>query len=282
MAGGRQRVVAIDSQHPLRAVLDACEPKPEVSAEREDKHAYAMGLSRELAVFVARALRPLYPNVLPTEDDIGHESLTGSAEGKKRLDVKVWDDFLGLLLLVSLKTYSFQDWNKKQQKAGRYSKNVQLNGKELKDEADVIHRRQPYSVVIAIMFVPDTACDDGNPQSTSDTQGPSSFASIVRRLRVRTDRALDPDEKRFDRYDLTEQLYIGLYRYEGEDRGAVRFFDVTTDPPRNGRPADSATLSLDELVSEIERLVTLRNRLGIEWATLAEELADAGEVEVEE
>jgi hypothetical protein len=261
-----------DKKHPLRALLDALEPKPDVSDDREDKHAYAMGLSRALAVFTARALRPEFPNVLPTEDDVGHESLTGSAEGTKRLDVKVWDETLGLLLLVSLKTYSFRDWSSKTKKAGRYTKNIQRNGKELKDEADVIHRRQPYAVIVAIMFVPDSVCLDSNPDSPSEVQGPSSFASIVRRLRVRTGRAIDPDEKRFDRYDLTERLYIGLYRYDVPERGALRFFDVMRDPPRNGLPAQSATLSLDQLVAETRKLVADRNSTGIEWATLTEEL----------
>jgi hypothetical protein len=263
---------------PLRDVLDSVEPKPDVSAEREDKHAYAMALSRKLALLMAGVLRPAFPNVLPTEDNVGPESLTGSAEGKKRLDVKVWDEMLGLVLLASLKTYSFQDWNKKKQVAGRYSKNIQRNGKELKDEADVIHRRQPYSVIVAIMFIPDGACRDGNPDSTSDVQGPSSFASIVRRLRVRTGRALSPDEKRFDRFDLTEKLYVGLYRYEEPDRGALRFFDVMDDPPRNGVPPESTTLSLDELVAEVKQTVEERNSVGIEWATLTEEI----EEEIEE
>jgi hypothetical protein len=267
-----QVATAADKDHPLRQLLDELEPKPDVSADREDKHAYAMALSRKLAVFMARSLRPAFPSVLPTEDDVGHESLTGSAEGKKRLDVKVWDEMLGLLLLVSLKTYSFRDWSGKTKKAGRYTKNIQRNGKELKDEADVIHRRQPYSVIVAIMFLPDSACLDGNPESTSDVQGPSSFASIVRRLRVRTGRALNPDEKRFDRYDLTERLYVGLYSYDGPGRGALRFFDVMQDPPRNGSPPDTSTLTLDELATEIKRLVDERNSTGIEWATLTEEI----------
>jgi hypothetical protein len=258
--------------HPLRAVLDELEPKPPESADREDKHAYASTLSRKLALVVADSLREAFPTVLPTSENLGHESLTGSAEGKKRLDVKIWDELLGLVLLVSLKTYSFQDWNGKAKTAGRYTKNIQRNGKELKDEADVIHRRQPYSVIIAILFLPDSACMDGNPDSTSNVQGPSSFASIVRRLRVRTGRALDPDEKRFDRFDLTERLYVGLYRYDGEDRGAVRFFDVLDDPPRNGIPAASTTLTLDDLVDEIQVLVKKRNDSGIEWSTLTDEI----------
>lgn len=268
-----------DDRHPLLDILDALEPKPDVSATREDKHAYASALSRRLAVFMADALRPTYPGVLPMNGEVGHESLTGSAEGTKRLDVKVWNELLGLELLVSIKTYSFQDWNNKTASAGRYSKNIQRNGKELKDEADVIHRRQPYAVIVAILFLPDIACTDGNPSSTSDFLGPSSFASIVRRLRVRTGRALDPDEKRFDRFDLTERLYIGLYRYEGPDRGAIRFFDVQENPPRNGPPARSSTLDMNELVEAIQMLVDRRNESGIEWAALTDEITSIDDVE---
>ncbi len=253
------------SDRPLEAVLLAVEPKPDVSASREDKHAYASRLSRALAVMMASALRPHFPNIIPTPDDVGHESATGSASGKKRLDVKVWDDKLGLELLVSIKTYSFRDWSGKTKSAGRYTKNVQRNGMELKDEADVIHRRQPYSVMVALFFLPIDACDDGD-ESTSQDRGASSFASIVRRLRHRQGRAIDPDERSFDRYDLAEKLYVALYEPENPDtRGWLRFFDVASNPPRTGRPAETATLDLAGLAAEIRELVTRRNTAGFDW-----------------
>src|SRR5262245_51314612 len=215
---------------PLRSVLDALEPKPDVSASREDKHAYASRLSRSLAVLIASALRPRFPKIIPTPDDTGHESPTGSASGKKRLDVKVWDDKLGLELLVSIKTYSFRDWSSKTKTAGRYTKNVQRNGMELKDEADVIHRRQPYSVMVALFFLPIDACDDGDVSASSD-KGASSFASVVRRLRHRQGRAIDPNERSFDRFDLAEKLYVALYEPIGDEtRGWLRFFDVANNP----------------------------------------------------
>lgn len=266
-----RRKPQIDIERPMRALLDELS-KPPVSAPREDKHAYASGLSRKLAVLLARALRPVFPSVLPTEDDIGHESPTGSAEGKKRLDVKVWDDTLGLVLLVSIKTYSFQDWDGKKKRAGRYSKNIKRNGLELKDEADVIHRRQPYSVIVAIMFMPFNACEDGDPSKTSGIQGVSSFASAVGRLRVRTGRAIDPDERRFERFDLAERLYVGLYEYDDTSlRGAVQFFNVEDDPPRTGRPSEAMTTSLKQLVAEVKGLVDERNTKGIDWSVLTEE-----------
>ncbi len=49
------------------------------------------------------------------------------------------------------------------------------------------------------------------------------------------------------------------------------------DPPRNGIPPASATLSLGELAAEIKRLVDERNSTGIEWATLTEEIDEVDE-----
>lgn len=261
----------------MSSVLEAVEPKPDVSASREAKHAYASRLSRALAVYVASALRPRYPHILPTEDDVGHESSTGSATGRKRLDVKVWDERLGLELLVSIKTYSFRDWNGRTKTAGRYTKNVQRNGMELKDEADVIHRRQPYAVMIALFFLPIDACDDGDPAASGD-RGASSFASIVRRLRLRQGRSIDPGERAFDRFDLTEKLYIGLYEYaDVEKRGWLRFFDTADNPPRTGRPSEGSLRTLDELAAEIQSLVRLRNTAGFDWEAAVEEVDSAGE-----
>lgn len=271
---------SIEPDAPLAALLDAVEPKPIVSAVREKKHAYASRLSRALAVLVSSALRPHYPNIIPTEDDVGHESATGSASGRKRLDVKVWDDRLGLELLVSIKTYSFRDWSSRTQAAGRYTKNVQRNGMELKDEADVIHRRQPYSVMVALFFLPIDACDDGDPTTSAD-RGASSFASIVRRLRLRQGRSIDPGERSFDRFDLAEKLYVGLYEYSDIDsRGWLRFFDVADNPPRTGRPSEGTLRTLEGLASEIKALVGQRNTAGFDWeaaATEAETEAEEGE-----
>lgn len=267
-------------ERPLQAVLQAVEPKPEVEASREAKHAYASRFSRALAVTMASALRPYFPNIIPTPDDAGHESPTGSASGKKRLDVKVWDDKLGLELLVSIKTYSFRDWSGKTKSAGRYTKNVQRNGMELKDEADVIHRRQPYSVMVALFFLPVDACDDGDDTMPQD-RGASSFASIVRRLRHRQGRAIDPNERSFDRFDLAEKLYVALYEPQAVDtRGWLRFFDAANNPPRTGRPAEGSLLDIDALAVEIRDLVRRRNTAGFDWeVAVAETEADHEEEE---
>lgn len=278
MAKKRDLRDLVSDPQPMRDILVTVEPKPVESAPREDKHAYATRLSRALAMLIADALRPQYrardEDVSPRPDNTGHESPTGSAHGKKRSDVKVWDNTLGLKLLVSIKTYSFRDWDGKKKIAARYTKNIQRNGFEIKDEADTIHRRQPYSVMVALFFLPMAACDDGDADTTGDTKGISSFASIVRRLRVRTGRALDPNDKRFDRFDLTEKLYIGLYDFEPDapdKHGRLGFFDVESDPPRTGRPSAQSLKSLPQLITEIKALEKKRNETGIDWEVLTEE-----------
>jgi hypothetical protein len=271
----RRRPIPLDEDFPLREALEAAEPKPPVSATREAKHGYAMLLSRGLARTIARALRPQFPGVIPTEDDIGHESLTRGDTGRKRVDVKLWDDDLGLVLLVSLKAYSFRDWTTRKQQAGRYTKNIKRNDFELQAEASTIHKRQPYAVMVAIMFMPWTACDDGNP--ARGEKGLSSFAHDVLVLRRRAGRTEHTDPP-----DLFERVYIALYEYDDPaTRGSVRFFDVTSPPPRTGRPA--RTLSLGEILDDIEGLTNRRNRDTIEWGeSLDEVLISADEIGVED
>ena len=268
--------VAIDPNHPLRGALEAAEPKPDARAEREDKKNYAQRLSNELAQLVADALRDDFPNITPTAGGTGQEASVGVDRGSKRLDVKATDAILGLVLNVSIKTYSFQDYSPSKDRLGRWTKNIVRNDHELRGEAMVLHQRQPYSVLVAIMFEPYEICDDGDRNRESDT-AKSSFAHHVSVLSKRSGRgrrsvygstpgsfvdygAQDP------RYDLFERVFIGLYEQHGEDRGSVRFFDVETRPPRNGRPGDDTTVGFDELIGAIKSEVDRRNRFAPTWA----------------
>src|SRR5579859_6297412 len=139
--------VAIDPSHPLRSALDAAEPKPDARGEREDKKNYAQRLSNELAQLVADALRDDFPNITPTAGGTGQEAAVGVDRGSKRLDVKATDATLGLILNVSIKTYSFQDYSPSKERLGRWTKNIVRNDHELRGEAMVLHQRQPYSVL---------------------------------------------------------------------------------------------------------------------------------------
>jgi hypothetical protein len=217
-------------------------------ANRSEKKNYAQNLSAELALMIAACLRPHYrkARVTPNEDGTRLEFSIGAKIDSKKTDVGVWDDAAGLILGVSIKTYSFRDYHgpTKDRRAhlGRYQRNVKRNDLELRDEADVLHRRQPYAVLFALFFMPRDACWDG-------IAGHSSFAHAVFTFRKRAGR----DSADAARSDLFEKVYIGLFA----DDGTVEFFDVERPPPRNQPPAD--TNSLAELIEAMRRDVIVRN-----------------------
>lgn len=256
---------------PLSTALRMAGAKPAPDADRGAKKNYAQRLSNQLAQVVADGLRPRYPDVTPTAAGAGQEAAVDVAKGRKRLDVKVLDPTLGLVLCVSIKTYSFQDYSPTSGRLGRWTKNIVRNDHELRGEAMVLHQRQPYSVLVAVMFEPWTTCDDGDPTQASDV-GKSSFAHHVTTLAKRTGRGRRPviggeglwvDLGAEDtRYDLFEKVFIGLYDAEG----SVRFFDVDGAPPRNGRPTQAQTLSFEEFLDVVHMEVERRNRFAPAWS----------------
>jgi hypothetical protein len=259
-----------DPNYPLRAALDAAEPKPDPRGDQADKKNYAQRFSNALARVVADALRDDFPSITPTASGAGQEAKVGVDSGQKRLDVKVTDSTVGLLLNVSIKTYSFRDYDKTKDRLLRWTKNIVRNDHELRGEAMVLHQRQPYSVLVGLMFEPYEICEDGK-------RGGSSFAHHVGVLSKRTGRGRRPiyggapgtyvDVGAEDpRHDLFERVFIGLYEQAGEHRGAVRFFDVEAPPPRRGRPSEKQTIDFDTLLELIRLEVDRRNRFAPTWA----------------
>ena len=257
---------------PLAKALRLSGTKPSADSDRSEKKNYAQRLSNQLAQVLADALRQNYPDITPTASGAGQEATVDVTKGRKRLDVKAVDPTLGLILCVSIKTYSFQDYSPTSGKLGRWTKNIVRNDHELRGEAMVLHQRQPYSVLVAVMFEPYATCDDGDPSKSSDV-GKSSFAHHVTTLSKRSGRGKrpvmgGPDRLWVDlgaedtRYDLFEKVYIGLY----DPDGAVRFFDVDEAPPRNGRPAESQTLSFDDFTAAVHGEVERRNRFAPTWS----------------
>jgi hypothetical protein len=264
------------TETPLRGVLDAAEPKPSPDGDRGDKKNYAQRLSNLLATFLADALRQRFPDITPLPDGSQQEARVAVDGGQKRLDVKVTDPTLGLLLNISIKTYSFRDYDNGRRRLGRWTKNIVRNDHELRGEAMVLHQRQPYSVLIAVLFEPFATCDDGDPDSKADVNK-SSFAHHVATLYKRSGRGKRPvygagstawvDFGADDpRYELFERVFIALYETEGDSRGEVRFFDVEKSPPRNGRPKTSDTLSLEQFSAIVDSEVGRRNRIAPTWA----------------
>jgi len=236
------------------ALQQAGLPKPATLTEsggdnRASKKNWAQRFSNALAMTVAEQLRPKYPNarVTPRPDGSGQEFSVGGKVDRKRTDVGIWDDAAGLVAGVSIKTYTFRDTHKatktKPAWITRYVRNVKRNDMELRDEADTLHRRQPYAVLTALFFMNEDACWDG-------VAGQSSFAHVVFTLRKRTGRA-GPDA----RFDLFEHVFIGLF----DEAGHVRFFDVRQSPRRNQPPAESETISLADVLDKLDDAVILRN-----------------------
>jgi len=262
----------IDWSEPLRYAKRHALPRPDATGSAKDKKNYAERLSRGLAETIAEALRSktTFRSITPTADGRGHEVQTRVDGGKKKLDVRLLNDELGLVFSASIKTYSFRDYSPTNEAFGRYQKNVVRNDMELRAEADVIHRRQPYAVMVAFFFMHDGALLDGENKH-------SSFAHAVFTLRKRSGRTSAQDE----RYDRFEKVYIGLFNPDNPVDGHVDFFDVKNNPPRNGKPRQ--LLTLHEVVEEVDHLVKARNDLVYEYDDGAEsDEVDLGTVTAED
>lgn len=229
---------------PLAPIFEKIGSVLDSSVERADKKNYAERLSRELALFVAARLRRRFPaaRVTPLPDGSGQEFRIGGNLDAKRTDVAVWDDRAGLVLGVSIKTITARD-----QKTQRYTKNVLRNDMELRDEADKLHRRQPWAVLAALIFLPEDSTWDGRGEATQ-----SSFAHAVFSFRKRGGR----DAAHAARFDTFEQVYIGLF----DNEGRVGFFDTQDAPRRNQIPG--RLLSVHELLDRMVSGVNERHLVG--------------------
>ncbi len=133
---------------------------------RAVKRDYAQRLSHALAQKIADALRPHFPGILPDEHGKRHKSKSGSASGLKKLDVNYSNPRIGLGLGVSVKTLNFRD-----EATGRFTKNVKRLDGELRAEAQDYHVRQPFAVLIALVFLPEEASRDSEVRSSFGMRG---------------------------------------------------------------------------------------------------------------
>jgi hypothetical protein len=235
------------------SIEDTIRPELEIAGERDlaqttaQKKNYAESLSRALAQRFANALRPSFPGILPDPTGIGQESRARTAKGIKKLDVNYSTVELGLGLGVSIKTVNFRDG-----KTRRYTKNYTRADGELRAEASDYHVRQPYAILVGVVFLPLDACDDGS-------QAPSSFGQAVTIFRFRAGRHEPTGDP-----NLFEKVFIGLYDTSPNNFGRVGFFDVMDAPPRNGRP--EKLLGFAELIQRIRDTYDARNSPEFVWA----------------
>lgn len=235
--------------------LEYAEPRPPPEATT-GKGPFGNRLSKALAVFVANGLRTNFKGILPLPDGTRSESRARTAKGFKKLDVNYSTAELGLGLGVSIKTINYRDPG-----TNRYTKNYSRVDNELRAEAMDYHQRQPFSVLVGLMFLPVDAADDAGTGKGEDAKaGLSSFAAGVKYFRTRS-----PRESSRDDLDLFEGFYIGLYGFEGDERGELVFFDVAEAPPRARRPSSTEALTYEEVLDRIRAVYDSRNNPPFAW-----------------
>ena len=238
----------------LKIALDAAEPRPTASSTQSEKTNYAVRFADKMADEFAIDLAPFFPEI-----EASTARTAASSQGKKQLDVNFSTPKLGLALGISLKSVHTRDATK----PNRYTHNMKRNDEELGIEATVYHERQPYAVMIAVIFLPLDSCTDAKTRTN-----PSSFGSWVQKLRSRVGR-VEPD----DRISLFEKGYIALYKPDGSE---LRFFDIQSAPPKQGVPKYEGDLigldqlprrlmTYEEFLREVYGAYQLRNHTEFQW-----------------
>ena len=129
--------------------------RPAETAERGDKKNYAERLSSCAAFSPPDRLRPSFPEYSPGQDGRRlRKTPARTAKGFKKLDVNYSTTELGMGLGVSIKTVTARD-----PRTRRYTKNyTDVSDAELRAEAVDYHKRQPFAVMVALIFLPIDAC----------------------------------------------------------------------------------------------------------------------------
>jgi len=233
----------------IKSALEQADGAGGVTPQARKKN-FAERLSRELAQVFADALRARFPSITPTKDGKQHERRTRTAKGVKKLDVNFSTPDLGLGLGLSIKTVNAVD-----ERSQRFTKNFTRIDNELRAEAKDYHQRQPFAVMVAIIFLPSASCDDGSQVAAS------SFGRAVQIFKHRAGRVTARDEE-----ELFERIFVACYEEEGARRGVTWFFDATKPPPKTGKPVVSTRLTAEQLFAEIIATYEARNDPPEVWA----------------
>lgn len=187
---------------------------------------FAIYFAKYMSAEIAAALEPDFPGVR------SGETPSQSVRGPKRVDLNYSTPETGLGLAISFKSVHFGE---KENGAADFIHNMKRNDEELRVEATDHHLRQPYSVLVSVVFLPLEAYAD------FDTSSFASWVAYLWPLKGRT----EPE----DPPDLFELVFIGLY---ARDESELGFYQVGGEVPcpRTGRPRGLLTLP------EFLRLVT--------------------------
>jgi len=222
----------------LVTALKTLPPKPPDTADRAPKQRYSDQVSDVVAPAFAEELRlrnlqdarPTLPGVLGGS---GAERRMSGAIGAKHVDVTWATEESGLMLAVSVKSINFRD-----QKTGNFQKNLTNRRGDLLFEAVTLHRRFPYAVLGAFLFLDKGAAGDATSKRNS------TFVNAHARLRLFTGRT-DPA----GRDEQYERLYIVLLD--------ANPFSPSFEVYEAGVPAQP--VALDAAFGQIIELVAERN-----------------------
>lgn len=226
----------------VTAALKGLGEKPGDDAPQAAKKNYSQDLSAALALAFAEELRhrgmagarPTGPGEVGGS---GAERRLAGGIGAKKVDVSWATEDSGLLLGISVKTISFRDGTTR-----NFQKNLTNRRSDLLIEAVTLHRRFPYAVLAAFLFLDQGAEHDGT------TKRRSTFTNAFPRLRLFTGRR-DPGS----RDEQFERLYLLLV--DANPFGpTVRCFHVA-DP----HPESPTEVPLGEALDYLVELLAERN-----------------------
>lgn len=235
------------------AALDHARERPGPDASHNDKRNWSGRFANQCAVSFADCFRKTdlpRKTIRPLSLADGTEPLTPLGSGtRKRIDVTVVDEILGLEIGISLKGLNFRDEGN-----GNFDKNLTGRLYELGDEMRLVHEHLPHAFMAGVLLLPLEAARDKSEGAKS------SFAHAVEKLNERTGR-LDPALAAHSA--RCDAGFVGLYA-DGTSspypRGVARFFDVRSvgsfsaanpGPPRRGRPLVPETLSMQEVADTV-------------------------------
>jgi len=222
----------------LRAAVASVGPKPADTAPQAQKKNWSQTLSDRLALAIGQELRdrgmkgamPVTPTQL---NPSGTERRLAGGIGAKKVDVTWATEESGLIFAISVKTIMFRDGS-----SGNFQKNLTNRRGDLLIESVTLHRRFPYAVLSAFLFLDAEAANDGTARRQS------TFQNAFPRLRLFTRR---PDPS--GREEQYERFYLIM-------------LDTTTTPPTiNAYEVSDSTqpVSLSAALDDMITLIGERN-----------------------
>lgn len=245
-----------------------------VSGSVDVKRNWSNRFADAAARFLAPVLRQALADEGGSEDLEVYPMAGGTSErtvvlgegSRKRIDVAVVHRLGGLRIDLSMKGLNFKD-----RSSDHYDKNLTGRTYELEDEIRQVRRLQPACFVFALYWLP-------LPAASDKATGESSFARTVVHLRARIHRGAPGTARDAERLDgagvaLYAPAETALFGGEVVDRGVLRCLDVTSDPPRRGRPRVESTATVDEVVARwVRAYLEAVGAARPDWAEAEEDL----------